>query len=147
MLVVLVAGAAVVQAPERPSQPVSLIVAGQWRGVTVVGNPPCPENVPDCLSLNVIADVRLGNVRTLAGPRVPTVMTARFEFHADPARGAQQVLLVRRSAVDHGRFDAINLGRVLRGRPICVARDALTANSITVPRRAQLTGDMVCFQL
>lgn len=136
-------------ATQAPHQPVSLIVAGRWLGVTVIGQPACPEDVPDgeeCMSLNVIADVRLGDVRTLAGPNVPRLLAARFEFHALPANGYYQVLLVRPSVVDRGRFEGISLGRMRRNRQVCVDRYLLTNNDVPLPARARIAGDQVCFR-
>jgi len=136
-------------AAEPVPQPVSLIVAGRWLDVTVIGEPACQEDLPDgdeCLSLNVIADVRLGNVRTLAGPNVPRLLTARFEFHALPANGYYQVLLVRPSAVDRGRFDGISLGRTRRNRQVCVDRSWLASNDVPRPARARIAGDRLCFR-
>jgi len=132
-----------------PAQPVSLIVAARWLDVRVIGQPACPRDSPDgeqCLSLNVIADVRLDKVRTLAGPDLPRLLTARFEFHALPARGYYQVLLVRPSLADRGRFDAISLGRMRRNRQLCVGRSWLSGHDVPLPRRAHVAGDRVCFR-
>lgn len=150
VLAPMLAFAATGAAAAQPApQPVSLIVGGRWLDATVIGQPACPAEVPDgeqCLSLNVIADVRLGNVRTLAGPDVPRLLTARFEFHALPADGFYQVLLVRPSAVDRGRYDGISLGRMRRNREVCVERSWLTNHDVPLPARARIAGDNVCFR-
>jgi hypothetical protein len=126
---------------------VSLIVVDRWLNENIIGQPPCPDDTPadaQCISLNVIADVRL-RARTLAGPDVPGTLTARFEFHALPASSHRQILLVRRSAADPQRFDALSLGRDQLGREICVDRSALSNNGVPVPRHARPQGDQVCF--
>ena len=150
LLAQLLAFSASAATAAQPSpRPVSLIVAGRWLDVTVIGQPACQEDLPDgeeCLSLNVIADVRLGNVRTLAGPNVPRLLTARFEFHAVPADGYYQVLLVRPSVADRGRFEGFSLGRMRRDRQHCVDRSRLTSNDVPLPARAPIAGDRVCFR-
>lgn len=136
-------------APPPQHQPSSLIVAGSWLDVNVIGQPACPETIPEggeCLSLNVVADVRLDNVRTLAGPTVPWRLTARFEFHAEPADGYYQVLLVRPSAVDRRRFDALSIGRMRRNRQLCISRHWLADNGVQLPAHARIAGDSVCLR-
>lgn len=132
-----------------PAQPVSLIVAGSWLDVNVIGQPACPEPIPqgeECLSLDVIADVRLDNVRTLAGPTMPWRLTARFQFHAEPAEGYYQILLVRRSAVDRRRFDGLSIGRMRRNRQLCISRHWLANNNVPLPAHARIEGDSVCLR-
>lgn len=136
-------------AAQPPHQPVSLIVAGRWLGATMIGQPACQGDLPEGeqrMSLNVIADVRLGNVRTLAGPNVPRLIVARFEFHALPATGYYQVLLVRPSVVDRGRFEGISLGRMRRNRQFCVERSLLPNNDVPVPAHTRIAGDQLCFR-
>ena len=139
--------AAAADAQSTNLRPVSLILAERWLGDTVLGQPPCTEPLPageQCLSLNVIADVRV-RARTLAGPDVPRTLTARFEFHALPARDYRQILLVRRSEDDPRRFDGMSLGRARVGREICVHRSVLTENGVALPPFARGRGERVCF--
>jgi hypothetical protein len=146
--VLLACSATSAPAAQAPPQPVSLIVVGRWLDVDVIGQPACREiqEGEECLSLNVIADVRLSAVQTLAGPPVPRRLTARFEFHAMPAEGSYEVLLVRPSAVDRGRFDGFSLGRVRHDRRVCASRALLAANRVPLPRRPRVVGDRICFR-
>jgi hypothetical protein len=145
LIALSIADAAHALSVDPPAMPVSLVVAGHWGRVDMVGSPPCPQDMSDCLSFNVIADVRLGDARTLAGPRVPALLTARFEFHAPPARDYEQILLVRRPAAARGPFEAISLGRARRGRRVCVDRQALAGNHVPIPRHTRSDGDEICF--
>lgn len=134
------------QTPAPPSSaaagnPVSLIAA-RWRRETIVGSPLCP---PEHICSNVIADVRLMHVRTLAGPRVPSALTARFEYHARIANAANVILVVRQSLADPGRFDAVWAGAALRFEPVCVDPQILTHHSIPLPRRVYVRDTELCF--
>ena len=144
---VALAAAGVTYAQTARTSPVSLILVEQRLDLQILGQPPCPNDTPpgeQCISLNVIADVRV-IARTLAGPNVPRPLVTRFEFHALPARNYRQILLVRRSDSEPARFDALLVGHARLGRDICVDRAMLSENGVALPREARGRGEQVCF--
>jgi hypothetical protein len=111
--------------------------------MTNVAGSPCP---PEHLCLNVVADARFADVRTLSGPRVPGVVTARLDLHSEPRRDIVLLVLLR-----HPGSGESWQAWVLTGAPpedeACIGLRTLAQYGIARPMSARRRGDRVCFRL
>ena len=132
----LITGAAPAHIEGRAS-----IIVARWGPHNVVGMPPCPE---DHLCMNVIGDVRLRDVITVAGPLAPGNLTARLEYHAGIIPEARLIALVRRS--ERGRpWNAAWLTAARPGDDACVPDWAF--NGLDRPRGSFRRGRSICFRI
>ena len=127
-------------AAQHADPPMSLIV-GHWLSEGRVVGVPCPR---DNICLNVIGDVRFGQVRTLAGPPVAKRVTARFEFHARIIDSVDLILLVRPVSND-GLLEGWWVRTAWPGRPVCVDPDLLASNGIARSAGAIRRKHALCF--
>ena len=94
--------------------------------------------------MNVIVAVRMADLETLSGPRVPSPLTVQLEIHAPPASDALLVLLVRPGA--RGRpWQGRWVAAVRPGGEACLPNSWLEEHGLPRPRGAWRADDEVCF--
>lgn len=133
------AGARVVE----PGQGNSLVVA-RWTDYAHV-----PYGCPaDSICLDVLADARLREVRTLSGPPVPSRLTVRLWFHNDPRRDLLHLMIVKPPTATEPYWRAvrpIDAGKA--GDEVCVPTTDLREEAIAAPRAARVRGERACVRL
>ncbi|HEX8365382.1 MAG TPA: hypothetical protein VF603_08880 [Allosphingosinicella sp.] len=121
------------------------LVAAYWRHYTARSDDECPA---DHICLNFPADAPLRDVRTLAGPPVPTRLTVRLWVHSDPRPDILHLMIVRPPSAEQPYWRAIRAGNVGRpGEEVCVETALLTQEGVELPPGVRARGEQTCLRI